>query len=51
MSKWIDCPDCGEPKEVPAYEGDGVYHPHFCGSETSQFSGPLPEDDEDSPDA
>lgn len=30
MSKWIKCPYCGEPKEVPAYEGDGVYSKHHC---------------------
>jgi hypothetical protein len=30
MSAWIKCPVCGELKEVPAFEGDGVYSEHFC---------------------
>ena len=30
MSMWIPCPICGEAMEVPAYEGDGVYHAHYC---------------------
>ena len=30
MSKWVKCEDCGELKEVPAYEGDGAYHVHYC---------------------
>jgi len=30
MSKVIDCPDCGKPMEVPAFEGDGVYSVHVC---------------------
>ena len=30
MSKWVTCEICGEQKEVPAYEGDGVYHDHEC---------------------
>lgn len=30
MSAWIKCPKCGKPKEVPAYEGDGVYSEHTC---------------------
>jgi len=30
MSKTIDCPKCGEPMDVPAYPGDGVYKVHVC---------------------
>lgn len=30
MSKRIDCPKCGEPMDVPAYPGDGVYTSHQC---------------------
>lgn len=30
MSMWITCDNCGQPKEVPAYEGDGVYSAHRC---------------------
>ncbi len=30
MSKTITCPDCGEPMDVPAYPGDGVYTQHCC---------------------
>ena len=30
MSAVIRCPVCGQLKEVPAFEGDGVYHEHFC---------------------
>lgn len=30
MSTWERCKDCGEFKEVPAYEGDGVYSTHEC---------------------
>lgn len=31
MSKTIQCPHCGMPIQVPAYEGDGVYEqPHKC---------------------
>jgi hypothetical protein len=30
MSKWIRCENCGQRKEVPAFVGDGVYHPHIC---------------------
>lgn len=33
MSKWVRCDICGEQKEVPAFEGDGVYHDHFCHAE------------------
>lgn len=33
MSKWVKCPDCGDEMEVPAYEGDGVYHEHICRKE------------------
>jgi hypothetical protein len=30
MSKTIQCPDCGQPMDVPAFEGDGVYTQHCC---------------------
>jgi hypothetical protein len=30
MSKTIECPDCGQPMDVPAFEGDGVYTQHCC---------------------
>lgn len=30
MSKRIECPDCGEQIDVPAYPGDGVYSEHHC---------------------
>lgn len=30
MSEWVECEICGELKEIPAYEGDGVYSTHFC---------------------
>jgi hypothetical protein len=30
MSKTIQCPDCGQPMDVPAYPGDGVYTQHRC---------------------
>ena len=30
MSMWIKCEICGELKEVPAFEGDGVYSTHVC---------------------
>jgi hypothetical protein len=33
MSKRIDCPKCGEPMDVPAYEGDGVFTVHTCQEE------------------
>jgi hypothetical protein len=32
MSKRVECPDCGELIDVPAYSGDGVYVKHFCES-------------------
>ena len=35
MSKWVSCEICGELKEVPAFEGDGVYHDHYCNTETN----------------
>ena len=30
MSKTVACPKCGEPMDVPAYPGDGVYTKHTC---------------------
>lgn len=30
MSKRVECPDCGEWMDVPAFEGDGVYSQHHC---------------------
>ncbi len=30
MSKRTECPHCGEPMDVPAYPGDGVYTEHHC---------------------
>lgn len=30
MSKTVECPKCGEPMDVPAYPGDGVYKHHEC---------------------
>ena len=30
MSKRVECPDCGAPMDVPAFEGDGVYSQHHC---------------------
>ena len=30
MSAWVQCEICGEQKEVPAFEGDGVYNDHYC---------------------
>ena len=30
MSQTIDCPKCGEPMDIPAYPGDGVYTTHHC---------------------
>lgn len=30
MSMWIKCNICGGMKEVPAFEGDGVYSTHVC---------------------
>lgn len=30
MSMWIKCNICSGMKEVPAFEGDGVYSTHVC---------------------
>lgn len=30
MSMWVKCDICGGMKEVPAFEGDGVYSTHIC---------------------
>lgn len=30
MSAWVKCDICGGMKEVPAFEGDGVYSTHVC---------------------
>jgi hypothetical protein len=30
MSRRVDCPDCGQPMDVPAFPGDGVYSTHHC---------------------
>ena len=30
MSAVVRCEKCGEYKEVPAFEGDGVYSTHVC---------------------
>jgi hypothetical protein len=30
MSKWAKCEQCGMDKEVPAFEGDGVFSLHIC---------------------
>lgn len=30
MSMVVQCPKCGEPMDVPAYPGDGVYREHTC---------------------
>lgn len=30
MSEWVKCEVCGALKEIPAYEGDGVYSRHVC---------------------
>jgi hypothetical protein len=30
MSKRIECPDCGEQMDVPAFPGDGAYTSHHC---------------------
>lgn len=35
MSKTINCPRCGQPMDVPAYPGDGVYTTHYCDGEDS----------------
>jgi hypothetical protein len=33
MSRRAECPDCGQPMDVPAYPGDGVYSEHHCALE------------------
>lgn len=33
MSAWVRCEICGKQKEVPAFEGDGVYSEHTCSPE------------------
>lgn len=40
MSMWIPCQTCGEPMEIPAFEGDGVYSHHQC----SELSEPQQEE-------
>jgi hypothetical protein len=40
MSKTVDCPKCGEPMDVPAYSGDGVYTKHTCKFEGWDVDGP-----------
>lgn len=30
MSKIVECKECGQLMDVPAYEGDGVYTDHVC---------------------
>lgn len=30
MSKRVECPDCGEQMDTPAFPGDGVYTEHRC---------------------
>lgn len=41
MSKVINCEECGQPKEVPAYEGDGVYSKHVCSSQDLERQPPF----------
>jgi len=36
MSAWVKCEFCGRDKEIPAYEGDGVYTEHYCGLENKR---------------
>ena len=38
MSAWVTCPTCGGLMEVPAYEGDGVYHGHICDVQNTPVS-------------
>jgi hypothetical protein len=40
MSMTIACPQCGQPMDVPAYPGDGVYTKHTCNKEDVMTASP-----------
>jgi hypothetical protein len=43
MSKWVSCEVCGQLKEIPAYDGDGVYSVHICSQEPQKTEPPKEE--------
>lgn len=47
MSMWVKCEKCGALKEVPAYEGDGTYHDHYCEESVTSRRPSTTADDED----